>query len=278
MSYQIIQVDDKYLLEESSLIIYGDSGIGKTTISRHMPNPLFLLMRGGGEHRAAPLHGSGLSIITINTKNQLDEVLMDLKKNEPPMTPYSIIDTKKDLTEAAKELLHGTMSLGGARVKTVIIDQLTTMYNIFMGNVMTSVSRKRENLETPAQADYGQIRRSFTNFLIELNNIPNLHKVYLALSEIDEDPDTKERYGAPMIPGKLAKEVLAFTDFVFRMHNRREVVNNKFVEYRAFQTQSEGIWLAKDSTGRLPKVIRIPSPDYNFWQEEIVKVLKGVTP
>jgi len=273
MPYEVIQVDNEYLLEESSLILYGDSGIGKTTITRGMPNPLYLFMRGGGEHRAAPLHGTGISVIEIQTRQQMEEVLLDLKK-DVPIVPHSVIDLKKDFTEVASELQDNSLSLGGGKIKTIVIDQLTTMYNIFMGNIMKNVSRKRENPETPAQADYGQVRRSFTNFLIELNNIPNLHKVYLSLAEIDEDEQTRERYGAPMIPGKLAREVLAFTDFVFRMHNRREVMNNKFIEYRAFQTQPDGIWLAKDSTGRLPKFIKIPSPDYNFWENEIVKALK----
>ena len=260
MPYEIIQVDNKYLLEESSLILYGDSGIGKTTITRGMPNPLYLFMRGGGEHRAAPLHGTGISVIEIQTRRQMEEVLLDLKK-DVPIVPHSVIDLKKDFTEVASELQNSSLGLGGGKIKTIVIDQLTTMYNIFMGNIMENVSRKRENPETPAQADYGQVRRSFTNFLIELNNIPNLHKVYLSLAEIDEDKQTGERYGAPMIPGKLAREVLAFTDFVFRMHNRREVINNKFIEYRVFQTPPDRIWLAKVSTGRLPKLIKIPSPD-----------------
>lgn len=240
---QTSQSSDSSILNDSASVIYGDSGIGKTTICRQMPKPLFLIMRGGGEHRPMPLLETTIPFIEVDNQQQLYEILFDLRDNKIP------------------------------DIETVVFDQLTSMYDIFMLHILRNVSRKRDNPETPTQQDYGQARRSFANLIVNCNQIPNLHKVYLALAEIDEDETTREKYGAPMIPGKLAREVLRYMDFVFRMAIRREVVANKLVERRVFSTQPEGIWLAKDSSGKLPTHIPLEGPNYPFWTKIIVPIL-----
>ena len=269
MPYDISYPDDTYILSESATIIYGDSGIGKTTISRTMPKPLFLIMRGGGEHRPMPLVGSGIPFIEIQTKPQLDEILLDLRHG----LTVKIQKTAKDISSAVAKMADGNL-LEEYRPQTIIFDQLTSMYDVYMANILKMVSRKRDTPETPNMQDYGQARRQFTNYLIEANQIPNIHKVYLSLAEMDEDEATKERYGAPMIPGKLAREVLRLMDFVFRMHTRREVRGGKLTEFRCFQTAHEGIWLAKDSSGKLPKpFIEIPDSNFDFWNEVMMPCL-----
>jgi len=270
MPYEIKFADSDFIREECSIIIYGDSGIGKTTICKNMPSPFFALIRGGGEHRPLPLVKTGIPFAEINTMQEWNELILDLKGTQSTKIPKEVIEMAKILD--GKDHSEGIV-IGGYKVKTLVIDQFPTLYNLYMNDIIHRVSRKRDTPETPNMQDYGHARRVFTNFLMEVNNIPHLHKVYLALSEIDEDENTKDRYGAPMVPGKLALEVMLFVDFVFRMHNRREMQGGKMVEYRAFQTQPEGIWRCKDSSGKLPKYIALPNSDYNFWEEVILKCL-----
>lgn len=249
MPYEISTPQDNYILSESATILYGDSGIGKTTICRNLPNPLYLIMRGGGEHRPLALVGTKIPFIEILTKQHLDEVLLDLRREQKLRNGY--------------------------KPEFLVVDQLPSMYTIYLRNIMQTVSRKRDTPDTPSPGDYGQGHRQFGNWLIEINQIPNIHKVYLALAEIDEDEATKERYGAPQVPGKLSKDILKYMDFVFRMYNKRTVVNNKLVEGRVFQTNTEGIWIAKDSTGRLPKPsFEIPDADFDFWNKVVLPCLQ----
>lgn len=271
MTYEVKFPDDSFVLEDSSGIIYGDSGIGKTTIACTMPNPLFVFMRGGGEHRPLPLIGKKIPYIEIFTKAQLDEFMLEASKNGLPRLDY----IKKALTmeEAIAVSENGVMEK--YEPKTLVTDQMTSMYSLLLDNVVKTVARKRFLADHPEMADYGTAHKQFLNYMYTINQIPGVHKIYLALSELDEDELTKERYGGPMVPGKMAREVLKFTDFVFRMHVRREMRDNKLYEYRAFLTQPEGTWLAKDSSGKLPKVIELPSPDYDFWNNVIVKSILG---
>lgn len=275
MTLTISMPDNEFLLNDSSTIIYGDSGIGKTTIAKCMPKPLFIIMRGGGEHRPAPLIGSGIPFVEVLTRDDLNELVMMLPKNKGEIVIRQQV-TAATLPEAINRVRDagGNVETIRYRPETLVFDQLSSMYDIYMRGVMKSVVRNRENPDTPAQQDYQQTGRIFSNFLMDINQIPGVHKVYLALSEIDEDRKTGERYGAPMIPGKLALDVLKLVDFVFRMHVRREVVANKIEEFRCFQTQPDGIWRAKDSTGTLPAFIKLPSPNYNYWEQVIVPAIK----
>ena len=271
-SYEVQFADNDFLIDDSATIIYGDSGIGKSTIARMMPSPCFLMMRGGGEHRPAPLAGSNIPFIEIRTKQQLDLLISSIKRDNGMVVqrPIRSKDMATTLTAVGKA--------GGATtepyvVKTLIIDQLSSAHVLLMQNIMTSVARGRENPDTPAQMDFRQVLQQFTKMMVEVNSIPHMHKVYLALADIRLDMDTSEKYGAPMIPGMLSLDVLKYVDFVFRMHVRRVIESNKVREFRAFQTQPDGLWKAKDSTGKLPAYIEIPSPNYDYWNEVIVKAI-----
>jgi len=260
------------LLGEAVLCIYGDSGIGKTTIANNMERPLFLIMRGGGEHRPMPLAGSGTPFIEIFTKAELDKFVLEARRTGlPKLTlqakPKSMVDALKVLE--ADELVRTY------EPKTLVIDQMTSLYDLILRDVLRNVVRNRPQPDLPGQPDYGQGHRRFLDFIFEINQIPNVHKVYLALAELDEDENTKERYGAPALPGKMAREVLRFFDFVFRMHIKREMRDGKLYEYHSFQTQPDGTWLAKDSSGKLPRYIEIPRPNYDFWNEVIVKAIRA---
>ena len=272
MSFNIQFADDQLLLEDSSTIIYGDSGIGKTTIAKQWPNPLFLIMRGGGEHRPAPLLNSGIPYIEVQTKEQMDEILIEVRRNGTIKVPPQL-KRSSSLADAITKASDGKFTEEYA-VKTIVIDQLSSMHTLFINHVLTKVARNRENPDTPNQQDYQQTLRQFNSWVIEVNQVPRTHKVWLALAEIDEDTRTKERYGAPSIPGRLAVDILKYVDFVFRFYIRRTVTAGTVKESRVFQTQPDGMWKAKDSTGKLPAVIEIPGPAFPVWSGVIVPALE----
>ena len=271
MTYEIQIASSEIVLDEISLIIYGDSGIGKTTIAKNMPNPLFLIFRGGGEHRPMPLTGTNIPFIEISTKDQLDEIVLAFVRTGIPnitLPAQQNISLEEALKNPGVELPRNYV------VKTLVLDQLTSMYAMILGDAVRTVARRRFLPEIPDKPDYGTAHTRFVNAIFDINKIPKIHKVYIALAEMDEDELTKERTGLPMVPGKMAREVLKFVDFVFRMHTRRAMEGNKLREFRAFQTQPEGSWIAKDSSGKLPKpYFELPSPDYDFFNETIIKSL-----
>src|SRR3990167_2942032 len=119
-SYEIKFPTDQFILDESSMIIYGDSGIGKTTIAKTMPNPLFLFMRGGGEHRPMPLVGSNIPYIEFFTKMQLDQFVLSVCRDGLPKLTF--VKQAATLPEAITVTATGFMD--EYVPKTLVFDQL----------------------------------------------------------------------------------------------------------------------------------------------------------
>ena len=290
-SYTIEISDSTVLLDEVSMIIYGQSGIGKSTIAANMPDPFFVVMKGGGEHRPLHLVSRKIPWVSISTKSELDQLLLDLKakgmpsleKHEGDPTAIAQLQAWKQQGKSDAEISNAFAAMGIQRPttalfhpKTLVIDQLTTLYNIYMSDVIRTVSRKRENMETPNLQDFGQARRRMLDFFQELNNLPGVHKVYLCLAEIDTDPQTQEQRGLPLLAGKLAQECMAFCDFIFYMFS--DIVQNPQTKaisnVRRFATSVHGKWQARDSTGKLSKFIDLPDPRFDFWSHIVKEVSK----
>ena len=262
-AYDVQYADSQVVLDEVMAILYGESGIGKTTAACHFPDPLFLVFRGGGEHRPLPLIRHKHPFVEIHTKDQLDRFVLD---SQAGTVRLSRMAEAASLPEAIDKVARGDAYASYAP-KAYVFDQLTTLYNVLMNHVMQNVTRNRENADTPSQQDYQQARRLMMNFFFEISKVPNVHKVFLALEEIDRDQDTKEQRGVPSVPGKLAYEVSQYVDFVFHMHATRvmDQQTKRVREFRAFATAKHGLWLAKDSSGRLPALIESTGPDFSLW-------------
>lgn len=268
-AYDIQIADSINIMEECICLIYGQSGIGKTTIARMFPDPLFLMMRGGGEHRPLPLIGSSIPYVEFSDKPQLDSFILDITRSGMPKLkrPKSAASLPDAIDKMAQSGNYEEWT-----PKTLVIDQLTTMYNIMMNHCMTNVARKRDNVDTPAMQDYQQARRIAMRFFFDLAKV-KCHKVFLCLEEIDTD-ETGNKRGLPSVPGKLAGEVMQYTDFVFHMVNTREAVGQppKLQEFRALHTQPHGLWQAKDSSGKLDPMIRSTGTDFNLWEYMLKKI------
>lgn len=294
MRYVIEQSDNiDELLRNASMIIYGDSGIGKSTIARGMPNPLFLMMTGGGEHEPMPLVGSGIPYVRIDSKETFDAVMLDLKARTFELPAIGLDPNQEALFKKLRaegktdaEILSALVSMGmdvsrvkipkPYKVETLVFDQLTTMYNIFMKDILAKVARNRENKETPNQQDYGQIRRRMQDVFFDVNATEGYKKVYLCLAERDKDSETGMlTKGLPMLAGKLASEVVQFVDFLFYLHLHREQdAKTKVVrEFRRIATQPFGVWQAKDSSGKLPPFFETPK-GFQLWDFIVKEVTK----
>jgi AAA domain len=232
-------------------LLMGDSGIGKTTIARSATSPYFVMFRGGGEHKPMPLYDTDIEWSEIYTKDEWDMLLTNLE-------------------------IYG---LPAGR-KTLVLDQLPSLYNLHSEDILVNTSRKRDNAETFAQSDFGQARNRFLRMMMQLSRVKCADKtpinlLLLSIGEPDVDQQTQDRTYLPMLPGKLAREMPGQVSFVFHMENERRVLPSKqSINVRVIHTQSRPGYFAKDSTGLLPPKIDIPSPDFPFW-DEVVAYLKG---
>src|SRR3990167_1489035 len=100
--YEVSYGDTDFLLSESSTLIYGESGIGKTTITRNLPDPFYLILRGGGEHRPSPLVNTGIPFVEIYQKSQLDKFMLDIREGLPTVIRRAV--QPKNLLQAIQKM------------------------------------------------------------------------------------------------------------------------------------------------------------------------------
>lgn len=251
------------LRRESIALIYGESGMGKTTLARSWtPNPLFLLFRGGNEHMPSPLLNRKIAWIDILYKAQLDAAVMEMQKD--------LIESKT----VPKEFR-------GIPVESIIFDQLSSWHNLQSTDLLVNTARERENSETMAQNDWGQARKRMHITVSDVNRIP-VHKLYLAIARTITDAKQNPLRIEPYVPGQLVEDFMQFSDFVFFLTTKRISTGpGQMKTIRVIHTQPgehviEGKaipYLAKDSTGKLPQFIDVPDPEFPLF-EAIMSYLK----
>lgn len=234
--------------EGISVILFGDSGIGKTTMARTAPAPFFVMFRGGGEHKPMPLYDTDIPWVDIYTREEWENLLARLVRDGLP-------DARQ----------------------TLVLDQLPSLYNMQSMDILKHTKRTRVNDETFDPADFGQARQRFLRMVMDLSRIrcasgTPANLLLLSLSEPDVDPSTPTRTNLPMLPGKLAREMPGFVSFVLEMVQEKNPTGPG--DQRVVYTQPRPGHFAKDASGLLPPRIAIPSPTFPLWTE-LTAYLKG---
>lgn len=156
------------------VLIYGQPGLGKTTLALSTPQPL-LLDFDGGIHRVSPQHQTD----TLQVNNW-DEVLSVLKED---LTSY----------------------------KTLVIDTAGKMLD-FMTSYLIKNDPKLAKRDGALQLQgYGARKVMFSNFLAQVNMLGK-HLVFVAHDKEEKDGDTK--FIRPEIGGSSGGDLIKEIDLV----------------------------------------------------------------
>lgn len=174
----------------SSVVIYGPAGSGKTTLAATFPNPLFIDTN------------QGMLSLTKKVKRIN---FTDLAKPST-VNPKPAFDlTLQVLTEARDQ--KGPFAAGGpyADIKTIVIDDLTTLANAkMMKEIMVSNGRD-PNTKKPEFDDFGMLLRRMQalvpGLVRDLVEIRGMWVVMTALPHEDVDEQTKEVRIRPEVMG-----------------------------------------------------------------------------
>lgn len=219
-------------------MVYGDSGIGKTTLlgsaddSPLMRPALFIDVEGGTEslREAYP----DVDIVRVTSWGEMQKVYNQLRQTD-----------------------HG--------YRTVGLDSLTEIQKLNMYYIMEDLLQRKGDdskvdPDVPSMREWGknleQVRK-MVRFFRDLR----MHVIFSALAKTDKDNQTGAIKYGPSLSGKMAQEVAAFLDVVGYYYAKTVTVDGKEENRRYLLTQPTERHVAKDRTGKLPLTIQNPTMD-----------------
>ena len=213
------------------MLLYGDSGTGKTCFGTGWPGPIHYADFDGKVNSAAAY---------LQGKDKLNEISYE---------NYAPTDDKGSAGQRFNQDL-GMMRKSGKLPGTLILDSLTTFSDEMMRYLMRlNPGIKRMDTKgaaTPAMQDYQVARLFFKQILGELLNLP-CNVIVTAHIQVDKDDVTGQILRTPMIAGKLSRELPILFPEVYRSF----VKDGKYFA----QTQSDQYYSCRTQIRNIPATI-----------------------
>jgi phage nucleotide-binding protein len=151
--------------------------------------------------------------------------------------PYIEITDMATLTDAYAWL---TDSAEAKQFQSVALDSISEIAEVVLNT-------EKKKTKDPRQA-YGAMQEQMTDLIRAFRDLPGRH-VYMT-AKLDKATDEQGRIlYAPSMPGnKTGQQLPYFFDEVFSLRVEKDAEGQPV---RALMTQSDGLWLAKDRSGRL---------------------------
>ncbi|MCK4624048.1 MAG: AAA family ATPase [Phycisphaerae bacterium] len=235
---------DDAALQTLAVLVYGDSGIGKTTSlktlisSSTMEDKVILAV---SERSTIPLRGARFHTV------------LQLEKWPDVQELYSAFLAPDDLED--KELVGAIK-----RCRVLAIDSLSEISDMCMRHIV-EVDRKqlvkertKGKTETPdnvyadlmTMEDYGLYRNRMLNMISAFCHLP-LHFVATCSAGWSKDATGGDTLRTPGLAGKSARECASYFDLVLYMTDQGTGTE----PHRVWQTYNSGRVLAKDASGKL---------------------------
>lgn len=216
-----------------NILIYGDSGIGKTTLA-------------GSADEVSDLHPCLILDFEGGTES--------LVRRFPNVDQVRVTSWKE--MQAVYDELHR----GQHGYKTVILDSLTEIQKFNMYQIMTDLvaDKTDRDLDVPSMREWGKNLEQMRRFVRAFRDLP-MNAIFTALKKDDKNDRTGMVTTKPSLSGKLADEVAAFLDVVVYYYMKQVVVDGEKQDKRLLLTTKTETIIAKDRTGQLPAVIEDPS-------------------
>lgn len=151
--------------------------------------------------------------------------------------PYIEVCSMGDLREAYEWL---TGSDEAAPYESVALDSISEVAEVVLGHEMKS--------NKDGRAAYGEMNTTMQELIRSFRDLPGKHVLFTAKLEKSQDEMGKLLYN-PSMPGKsLTQGLPYFYDLVMALRVERDAEG---ATQRALMCDSDGVWLAKDRSGRL---------------------------
>lgn len=206
------------------ILVYGQSGAGKTYLARTIEEPTLVI---SAESGLLSLSGANIDVLDITTDDDGKLIPAALRFSQMQKA-YQYL-----LTEEAKQ-----------KYKWIFIDSLTEVSQNLIESLLPEFPDRKDALVM-----YGENFKRMRNMIKAFRDIPHYNIVFTALAEEEKDQNGKRYHGVSMI-GKMSSQLPSFLDEVFYLHTFSDDDN---VLKRRLVTQPTDKAVAKDRSGKLDK-------------------------
>lgn len=190
--------------ENLKILVYGNSGAGKTCFAAGFPYPMLYLDFDGKVDSAAAFYRED--------KERLDGIDvrdLSLRMSSDPIEEFSNIISELSKQEASNALAY----------KTIVLDSLTTFSSLCLKHIVKSnpgIKRtsSRQGVQ-PGLQDYGILRREFERLIPGLLGL-KANIVMLGHIDTNKDELTGEIVRGPLLDGSFAKSLPIYFKEVYR--------------------------------------------------------------
>lgn len=232
---KLSEVDTSAFLK---LLLYGDSGAGKTCFAGGLPLPILYLDFDGKVSSAARYYS--------DDKDRLAQIEV-VKLNDNIGS-----DPVNELTKIMRDLETQHKS-GSMKFKTIVIDSITTFSSACLRHIVKTNPGIKRSVSAqgvqPGMQDYGILKREFARMIPGLLSL-NMNVVMLGHIAVTKDENTGELIRGCMMDGSFSEELPIYFEEVWRAY-----VDTKG-NHKA-QTQSDYKYKCRSQIKGLPKEISL---------------------
>lgn len=210
---------------ELKILIYGESGAGKTSLAKTIDEPTLVISAEGG---LLPLRDKAIDFIDLSRDDAGNLVKKELRI-ERLQKVYQFL-----LTEDARK-----------KYKWIFIDSLSELSQNLTEALYLEYPEKRDSLNL-----YGELAKRSRSLVKSFRDLPYYNVVFTALSEIDKDENGR-RFNQIQMTGKIANQLPAYFDEVFYLQVQKDENGN---DKRILITNKTDQTIAKDRSSSLSKI------------------------
>jgi len=189
------------------LLIYADSGVGKTFLCAKAKNPLVILTERNGYASAAHANPDAM-IVECHSAQDLRAIVLDAQ------------DSHVDIVDKEGKTIKVPFD-------TLVVDSLTEIQRLFKDEILQESRR-----EIFSQQDWGKLADKMRKFIRAVRDLP-VHVICTALLDSSIEEASGTRFVQPMFEGRKTKaEILQYFTAVGMLFRRNVKEDNERVMQR----------------------------------------------